>query len=142
MGLHLPAIPRQDKAHGLDYIRLILDQQNLFPHATGLPSDARALPLRPFLAQIGIIGLQPDRLAEATGAAMAQVFRRLAALPEDAVGPVGLVICDASGTLVFRKPIDGFDMPRLAGACALWPLYQVMAQPQVPLRARVRQVGA
>src|SRR6056297_4038580 len=103
--------------------------------------DARALPLHPFLAQIGTVGLQPDRLAEATGAEMAHVFRRLATLPEAEVGPVGLVICDASGTLVFRKPIDGFDMPRLAGACALWPLYQVMAQPQVPLRARVRQVG-
>jgi predicted transcriptional regulator len=104
-------------------------------------ADARALPLRPFLARIGNIGLYPDQLAEATGVEMAQVFRRLATLPEAEVGPVGLVICDASGTLVFRKPLDGFDMPRLAGACALWPLYQVMGQPQVPLRVRVRQVG-
>ena len=104
-------------------------------------ADARALPLGPFLARIRTIGLRPDRLAESTGVAMERVFRRLAALPEGDVGPVGLVICDASGTLIFRKPLDGFDMPRLTGGCALWPLYQVMAQPQVPLRVRVRQVG-
>jgi len=103
--------------------------------------DARALPLRSFLAQLERIGPHPDRLAEETGADLAQVFRRLAALPEDAAGPVGLVICDASGTMVFRKPIAAFAMPRLAGACALWPLYQAMAQPMVPLRCRVRQAG-
>jgi len=103
--------------------------------------DAQALPLRAFLARIDDLGMRPDRLAEATGADLARVFRRLAALPEDRVGPVGLAICDASGTLVFRKPTPGFDMPRLAGACALWPLYQVMAQPNVPLRMRVRQAG-
>jgi predicted transcriptional regulator len=85
--------------------------------------------------------MRPDRLAEVTGADLARVFRRLAALPPDSVGPVGLAICDPSGTLVFRKPAPGFDMPRLAGACALWPLYQVMAQPNVPLRMRVRQTG-
>ncbi len=104
-------------------------------------TDARALPLDAFLARIDELGPRPDHLAQATGADLALVFRRLAALPPSRVGPVGLAICDASGTLVFRKPITGFDMPRLAGACALWPLYQVMAQPTIPLRVRVRQTG-
>jgi transcriptional regulator with XRE-family HTH domain len=103
--------------------------------------DAQALPLRAFLARVRDLGLRPDRLAEATGSDLSQVFRRLAALPAAEVGPVGLAICDASGTLVFRKPVTGFDMPRLSGACALWPLYQVMGQPNVPLRMRVRQAG-
>ncbi|MGX0977536.1 transcriptional regulator with XRE-family HTH domain [Roseovarius sp. MBR-51] len=103
--------------------------------------DAQALPLRAFLARVGMLGLRPDRLAEATGADMARVFRRLASLPEAEVGPVGLVICDASGTLTFRKPIGGFAMPRMAGACTLWPLYQVLSQPQVPIRMRLRQAG-
>ncbi|MEI4233366.1 helix-turn-helix domain-containing protein [Roseovarius sp. D22-M7] len=103
--------------------------------------DAQALPLRGLLARIDDHGLRPDRLAEASGTDLPRVFRRLATLPPDSVGPVGLAICDASGSLVFRKPIAGFDMPRLAGACALWPLYQVMAQPNVPLRMRVRQAG-
>ena len=103
--------------------------------------DARALPLRRFQALIERFGPEPDRLAGVTGEGLARIFRRLAVLPEDMVGPVGLVICDASGTLIFRKPIAGFAIPRLTGACALWPLYQAMAQPMVPLRTRVRQAG-
>lgn len=103
--------------------------------------DARALPLRPFLARVREIGLRPDVLAEATGASVAQVFRRLASLPESEVGPVGLVICDGTGTLIFRKPLEGFATPRMTGACALWPLYQVLAQPLAPLRLRLRQAG-
>jgi len=103
--------------------------------------DARALPMATFLARLRTLGPNPARLAEATGAGLAQVFRRLAAMPAAEVGPVGLVICDASGTLIFRKPIEGFSMPRLAGACALWPLYRALAQPLAPLRRRVRQAG-
>src|SRR6056297_3524751 len=100
--------------------------------------DARALPMATFLARLRTLGPNPARLAEATGAGLAQVFRRLAAMPD---AEVGLVICDASGTLIFRKPIEGFSMPRLAGACALWPLYRALAQPLAPLRRRVRQAG-
>ncbi|MET4102118.1 transcriptional regulator with XRE-family HTH domain [Roseovarius sp. MBR-78] len=103
--------------------------------------DARALPMSPFLARLRKLGPDPATLAGATGAGLAQVFRRLATLPEAEAGPVGLVICDASGTLIFRKPIEGFAMPRLAGACALWPLYQALSQPLAPLRRRVRQAG-
>ncbi|MGR3620092.1 MAG: helix-turn-helix domain-containing protein [Roseovarius sp.] len=103
--------------------------------------DARALPMATFLARVRALGPNPARLAEATGAGLARVFRRMAAMPEAEVGPVGLVICDASGTLTFRKPIEGFSMPRLAGACALWPLYLAPAQPLAPLRRRVRQAG-
>jgi transcriptional regulator with XRE-family HTH domain len=103
--------------------------------------DARALPLGPFQAWLKRFGPEPDKLAEAAGTDLARVFRRLAALPGDVAGPVGLVICDVSGTLIFRKPIDGFAVPRLAGACALWPLYQAIAQPMIPLRMRVRQAG-
>ena len=32
-------------------------------------------------------------------------------------------------------------MPPITGACTLWPLYQVMAQSQAPVRALIRQVG-
>ncbi|WP_297769775.1 helix-turn-helix domain-containing protein [uncultured Roseovarius sp.] len=103
--------------------------------------DARALPKRAFLSHIEAIGLKPAELAEATGADMACVFRRLATLPEAEVGPVGLVVCDTSGTFLLRKPLDGFAMPRIAGACALWPLFQVLGQPQRPTRLRLRQAG-
>ena len=103
--------------------------------------DARALPMSRLVAHLRRLGADPARLAEATGAGLAQLFRRLAAMPESEVGPVGLVICDASGTLIFRKPVRGFAMPRLAGACPLWPLYRALTQPLAPLRRPVRQAG-
>ena len=149
-GYHLPELERE-MAGPRDVARLIdaaasegmsSPAQNLTREALlRYMEDAAALPLRAFLARVATLGLRPDRLAEATGADMARVFRRLASLPETDVGEVGLVICDASGTLTFRKPIAGFATPRMAGACALWPLYQVLSQPQVPLRLRLRQAG-
>jgi hypothetical protein len=42
---------------------------------------------------------------------------------------MGLVICDGSGTLIFRRPVDGFALPRFGGGCPLWPLYQALAAP-------------
>lgn len=103
--------------------------------------DARRLPLKQVLDAVAQHELVPEPLAKALGVDMACVFRRLATLPEAEVGPVGLAICDGSGTLVYRKPLPAFSMPRITGACTLWPLYQVLAQPQAPVRALVRQVG-
>lgn len=149
-GYHMPELERE-MAGPRDVARLIeaAAAQGMSSPAQSLTrdallrymEDAQALPLRAFLARIAALGVRPDRLAEAMGADMARVFRRLASLPEQEVGPVGLVICDASGTLMFRKPITGFVMPRMAGACTLWPLYQVLSQPQVPIRMRLRQAG-
>lgn len=149
-GFHFPELER-DMAGPRDVARLVQGAQGaaMSPPAQSLTrdallrylADARVLPLRPFLAQVREIGLQPDLLAEATGAGIAQVFRRLASLPESEVGPVGLVICDGTGTLIFRKPLEGFSTPRIAGACALWPLYQVLAQPLALVRLRLRQAG-
>lgn len=104
-------------------------------------ADAMRLPLRPVLDAIARHGLAPDRLADMFGVDLACVFRRLAVLPEKQVGPVGLVICDGSGTLGFRKPIAGFDVPSAASACTLWPLFQVMGQPHTPLDIRLLQAG-
>ncbi len=103
--------------------------------------DATQLPLKPMLEAVARIGLNPERLAQEMGVSMAVVFRRLAALPEAEVGPVGLAICDGAGALVFRKPLDGFAMPPIASACALWPIFQVLAQPQTPVRALLRQAS-
>jgi len=104
--------------------------------------DARRLPLKDLTAAIAEHGADPAAIAGATGADAAAVFRRLATLPEAAIGPVGLAVCDGSGTLMLRKPALGFVMPRAAGACALWPLYQLLAQPGTPLRLRLRQGDA
>jgi len=108
---------------------------------TQYQADAQRLPLSEMLAKLKDCGPDPERIALAFQCDLPTAFRRLAALPHDAIGPVGLLTCDAAGTLLFRKPMDGFGMPRDAGACALWPLFQVLGQPQVPVRLRLRQSG-
>lgn len=102
--------------------------------------DARALPLPGFLAAIRRDGMDPGRLAARFGATPAMVFRRLATLPHD-TGPAGVVICDGSGTLVFRKPLPGFPVPRFGAACPLWPLYDALCRPGQPVQARIEVAG-
>ena len=110
-------------------------------------ADARALPLdrlMPALTAMFAPGavFAPEVLARQFGASLAQVFRRLATLPPAAGVPrFGLAVCDGSGTLIFRRPVEGFALPRFGGACPLWPLYQALVQPERPLRAQVEFAG-
>jgi transcriptional regulator with XRE-family HTH domain len=107
-------------------------------------ADAAALPLEAVLAALAR-GEGPGGIARAFSADPLRVFRRLATLPADALppgaGPFGLVICDGSGALLFRRPLAGFGMPRSGAACALWPLYAALTRPGVPVRARVEMPG-
>ena len=104
--------------------------------------DATALPLEIMSHAIAEHGMRPDLMLPALGVAPGCVFRRLAALPDELTGPVGLVMCDSSGSILFRKPLSGFDIPRAAGACPLWPLYQALTQSHAPISARLIQNGA
>ena len=105
-------------------------------HLERYAADAAELPLASLRAAIADHGSDPAALARATGAGLPTVFRRLAALPvADAPPGLGLVSCDGSGTLTFRRPADGFALPRFGAACPLWPLYQALLRPGVPIRA-------
>lgn len=101
--------------------------------------DAQALPLGAFLAARVRLRDDPAALAAAFGTDLLTVFRRIAALPG---APEGLVICDGSGTLVFRKPVSGFALPRFGAACPLWPLFTALSRPMVPVVAQVRTAGS
>ncbi|MFD0858944.1 helix-turn-helix domain-containing protein [Roseovarius aquimarinus] len=101
--------------------------------------DARALPEVMLLDAMRRHGPDPVPLARALGAALPLVFRRLAALPEEAHGPIGLVSADASGAITGLKPLPGFAVTRLAGACPLWPLFRAAAHPGMMLRQRLHQ---
>lgn len=103
--------------------------------------DARRVPMHRLIDEVARHGLAPDRLSAALGVDLACIFRRLAALPEDMAGSVGLVICDGAGGIILRKPLAEFDLPRVSAGCALWPLYQVLAQPQVPVHMPLKQAG-
>ena len=106
--------------------------------------DVLALPLTAFKEAIQRDGADPVALADCFSVDLPCVFRRLASLDADAFpdGQArGLVACDASGTLTFRKPISGFDVPHHGAACALWPLFAAIARPMSPIRQDVRTVA-
>lgn len=111
-----------------------------------MQADARALPLRDFGSALGRHGVAPDLLATDFGCGLDVVLRRLAHLPREfctelGLPPMGLAICDMSGTLLFRRPLEGFPFPRFGGGCPLWPIYQALRQPHVPLRASLVTAG-
>ncbi|MGR3321354.1 MAG: short-chain fatty acyl-CoA regulator family protein [Pseudooceanicola sp.] len=93
----------------------------------------------------GAGGLDPAVLAARFGCDTGRMMRRLATLPGAEAkrlgGPFGLVACDASGTLTFRRPLPGFPLPRFGAACPLWPLFQALSRPMVPVRQRLRLSG-
>lgn len=104
--------------------------------------DAVAMPLDRVQSIVAEMGAAPMAIAQHFGVDLISAFRRLASIAATlTIGPVGLVICDASGTLTFRKPIDGFPLPRYGAACPLWTLYQSLTQPSVPLRRIVAMAG-
>ncbi len=106
-------------------------------------ADAQAVPLARIAAEVARAGPDPARLAQALDVSPALAMRRLAALPADAVdGPIGLVICDASGVPRYRKPVPGLALPRVGAGCPLWPLYRALGRPHVLLSGPVRTVGA
>lgn len=105
-------------------------------------ADAATMPLEPFTGAVKRDGLDPLALARGFDTDLPAVFRRIATLPEAALpGEAGLVICDASGSILFRKAITGFALPRHGEACPLWPLFTALNRPLVPIRRRVSQLG-
>lgn len=104
--------------------------------------DARTMPLIQTIAALSQHGLDPSALARHFETDLATVMRRLAEIPESAAGsPVGLVSCDASGTMTFRKALNGFMLPRFGAACPLWPLFRALSRPMMPVVQVVRQAG-
>ena len=100
---------------------------------------AASLPLAPFMTEAAQQRWDPLALAQTADAPFRDLFFRLAHLPPDGDAPsFGLIECDAAGGVLFRKELPGFPLPRVAGACPLWPLYRALAQPGQPVRAVLR----
>ncbi len=112
-------------------------------------ADARRVPLAALRRALAETGADPLALAARFDCDLACVLRRLAALPGGAgadgalpgMPEIGLVCCDGSGTLTFRKPIEGFAIPRFGAACPLWPLFQALSRPATPIRMWLEQAG-
>ena len=84
------------------------------------------------------LGPDPVAVAAQVQQPVGRVLRRMAAMPELRAG---LLICDRSGTVIFRKSIDGFVVPRFGACCPLWPLFAVLGNPGVVTHARLEQLG-
>ncbi len=105
-------------------------------------ADARAMPLDQVTTALNDADPDPMELARRFAVDVPTVLRRLACLPEDLTPrAAGLVICDASGSILLLKPVPGLSIPRHGEACPLWPLFSALSRPLVPIRKRVVQLG-
>jgi transcriptional regulator with XRE-family HTH domain len=107
-------------------------------HVNRARADADLVPEAAFATALAELGPDPLALADRFGCSPLVTMRRLATLP---TGLAGLVCCDGSGTLTFRKPATGFPLPRFGAACPLWPLYAALGHPMRPIEARVQVAG-
>ncbi|KFI31457.1 XRE family transcriptional regulator [Haematobacter massiliensis] len=105
-------------------------------HLERYREDARLMPEQPFRA-LWAEAPDPTRLAARFGVPTTAVLRRAGALLEK----VGFVLCDASGTLSFRRPLPDFPLPRFGAGCPLWPIYRALSRPGEPISARVEMAG-
>ncbi|MEO1397787.1 MAG: short-chain fatty acyl-CoA regulator family protein [Pseudomonadota bacterium] len=111
-------------------------------HIARYRSDSTRMPLDKLKRTLARVGCDPASLSSAFDCDLATVLRRMASLPPGFLGAdLGLVACDRSGTLTFRKPIPGFDLPHHSAACPLWPLYTALTQPHVPVQQGVNSQG-
>ncbi|MHA6345500.1 helix-turn-helix domain-containing protein [Roseivivax sp. CAU 1761] len=112
-------------------------------HLRRYAEDARALPESTLAAALAETGPDPFRLAARLGADPGRVMRRLAVLPETLLDPAaGLALCDASGALLWRRPVPDFPLPRFGAGCPLWPLYAALNRPMMALCEEVALPGS
>jgi len=150
-GFHVPALEGAPEDIEAEAARLIdaasgLDsapaRQIARAWLTRYARDAARMPLAEVEAALEELGADPAALAERFGVSPAAAMRRLGALPPGPRGPrFGVVICDGSGTLTFREPVEGFALPRFGAACPLWPLYTALSRPGLPVREEVEMPG-
>ena len=103
-----------------------------------LERDARALPMHTLEAALAETGPNPLALSRSLGMSPALVLRRLSLVPELSAG---LVVCDRSGTVTFRKSVEGFNVPRVGACCPLWPIFGALSQPGSLSAGQIHQVG-
>lgn len=104
--------------------------------------DARTMPLADFETTSIQLRHDPALLAARFGVGPAAVLRRLSSLPERPAHPAfGFASCDGAGAVTRLKMIEGFNLPRAAAACPVWPLFQALSRPGQPIRAVVALPG-
>jgi hypothetical protein len=114
-------------------------RQMLTGWLTGYVADVRALPMGQLTAALLSGPADPAALAERLGVSVGLALRRLAMLPVTEDSPnVAAVTVDATGRFLTVRRSPGLPLPDPADPCAIWPLWQAMAQRGQLIRARVR----
>lgn len=106
--------------------------------------DRAALPDAALAAAVnaaGETGDDPALIAARLGRPLDLVLRRLGMLRPGPWAQAGLIVCDGSGATPFRQAAPGFDLPRPGEGCALWPLFEALAQPQLPVARLIETAG-
>ena len=101
-------------------------------------ADSARLPMKDLEKAVAEIGPDPVALSRTLDVPVSLCLRRLAGLPDV---KAALVICDRSGSILFRKSAGALVIPRFGSACALWPLFSALTQPGQVLRLSVVQLG-
>ncbi|MEN9010511.1 MAG: short-chain fatty acyl-CoA regulator family protein [Yoonia sp.] len=105
---------------------------------TTYQADAALMPLDAFGPVAKELNYDPLALSARFGVPVDAVLRRLSGLPKaDGHPSMGLAVADASGAMLFRKPVGGFALPRAGAGCPLWPLFTAFGRPDQPIRADV-----
>jgi transcriptional regulator with XRE-family HTH domain len=117
-------------------------QQLLWNYLEQYQKDALALPQTTLSRILNEFGSDPVEAARRSGQALPVVMRRMATLSTQILNvEVGLLICDASGSVLFNKPVPGFKLPISAGFCAIWPVFEALQLPMRPIRLKLQQNG-
>lgn len=96
----------------------------------------RSLPLDDFLPSAQKHSFNPLLLAGEFKTSLFLTFFRLAHLPQKTEYPnFGIIECDGSGAVLYRKQLPTFSLPRYSSACPLWPVYRALSQPMQPICA-------
>ncbi len=103
---------------------------------TNYRADAIAMPLDRFAQAARTTQWNPSALAQEFGVSLHGVFRRLASLRRAGIDTphFGVMVVNAAGQPLLRRPIEGFPMPRHNTTCPLWPVYQCLSSPGRPVQ--------
>jgi len=84
----------------------------------------------------------PGEMALLCGVSIPEIFHRLAFRPKQSgVTSYGYLSADMAGAFLSKRSIEGFSLPRIGGGCALWPMFDALAQPTVPVVEDIKQSG-
>lgn len=94
------------------------------------------LPIDAFLHSAELLNYDPIALSQKLNASLSTVLKRLGHLPKhDDIPRFGILECDGSGAVIFRKQLSTLSLPRHGSACPLWPVYRSLSQPLRPIKA-------